>query len=400
MTSEWARTVLPDRPMARSLAVLRNVLGEVYYIQKTHDGSFRFPAVCAVARGGTYGCDAYRLDADSGEIRYARDLGLAGQRFENTFDKRKLARTGRNRVTVLVDRFDPTDIYGLVGAGGQPLTAELLHAQFRTPPDRFSICEGWEQGKTLLSPPGQRFYVILKDLPRGNYSLGQVVRWLGRSGYYKMGFLLGHGRGQKPWGATVAGSFWGEGYLAGEDRRIIFPELDAALSVAWANDERVAAQGRQGLGDPVTGQLSRQSMQLLSDGQTALQERRYTDAYRDLTASLAISMRAYPSVRSALADALLGILLYMFFMLPFSYFAERLLVGANDIRPRLFGASAIFLLLFLIIRITHPAYEMVSNPLVVLVAFTIFTLSLMILGFLSGRFALRMRELRARCIRV
>ena len=46
--------------------------------------------------------------------------------------------------------------------------------------------------------------------------------------------------------------FWGDGYLAGRDRQIIFQEADTALSVALSNDERIRGQKATGVADPVT----------------------------------------------------------------------------------------------------------------------------------------------------
>ena len=391
LTRGSANSILPDRPVRDALVVLRNVTGEVFYVQKTPSGFFRFPAVAALyKRARAYGCDAYKLDAITGHIKYARDLGAAGQRLPNEMGQRTLAMGKRNRVVLPVERLDPTDIYGLVGYNSQPLTVELLNAQFRTPPVQYSISEAWEQGATVFLPPGDRFYVVLKDIVWPVRS-----RHLGRTGYYIMGFLLGSDPPVSSGVSIFGKSFWGEGYRAGQDRRIVFQDVDAALSVARANHERLASQQRKGLADSVTDELSTKAKALFVDGQQALNEKRYSEAYRKLARSQAISMRAYPTVKRAVADAVLGILLYMFLMVPFARFAERLFIASSDIRPRILWSFGIFLCLFFVVRFTHPAYEFIRNPVVVLVGFTIFMLSVMILGFLSGKFAQRMRELRA-----
>ena len=53
-------------------------------------------------------------------------------------------------------------------------------------------------------------------------------------------------------------------------------------------------------------------------------------------------------------DAVSGILLYLFLLVPFSFFAERLLFAFRDIRARLAGMFGIFLAAFAVIRFIDP----------------------------------------------
>ena len=386
MASGGSNSILPNRPVPNAVVVLKGVYGAPFYIQKTPTGRFRFPAIEA---GGADAltCDAYTLDERTGDVTGARDLGPDGQRYPVFRGKRGGAQglfaDPETRVTVLLTRAAPTDIFGLTGPDGEDLTVDILDARFRTPPNEFSLTEYWGQGVTLFVRPGERFYVVLRDCPQRHFD---------RKGTVTRGFLLGHSTAEE---AERAGQgFWGPGYLAGRDSRIVFQEVDLALSMGLANRERLESQIAQGLADPVTLQLSNKADKLRGKAMADMARQGHSDAYRNLTSSWGVSARAYPGVRTAVADAVNGILLYMFLLAPFSVFAERLLLGASDIRMRILGVFGIFLAVFMLIRFTHPAYRLVASPMIVLVGFVIFMLCVLILGFVSGKFAERIAELR------
>ena len=389
MIAGGSNSILPDRRVADSLVVLKGVYGNPFYVQKARDGFFRFPAI-EFWLADHLMCDAYTLDERTGEITGARDMGPAGQRFPNSTHKSKLWNAGETRLTILLTRVEPTDIYRLVAPDVEVLTVDVLDARFRTPPDEHSLADYGAEGATILLPHGTRFYVVLKEI-RGQFQYVARMQF-GRKGRFVQSFLLGY----SPDGdiGPLEESFWGPGYLAGRDRRIVFQEVDAAISLARANRQRLAGQVRRGLADAVALGLADKSEELLESGLSALRQKRYAESLRDIGASLAISSRAYPAVRGAVADAVSGILLYMFLLVPFSVFAERLLLGARDVRTRIAGTFAIFIAVFLLIRLLHPAYALVTSGMIVLVGFVIFMLCLLILGFVSGKFAERIAELR------
>lgn len=382
-----ANSMLPTQPVAGALVVLKGAYGQPFYFQKTHDGIFRFPAVEA-AQADAVLAEAYTIDERTGRLNGARDLGPEGERFPTQVNKKRagnLFEEPTTRVTVMMARLAPMDIYRTIDPDGRPLTLELLDARFRSPPMKFGICEYWEQGATVFVEPGDRFYVLLKNLPERG-------RFYGQTGAFTQGFMLGHRPGAGPPGA--GGDFWGPGYLAGQDRRVVFAEVDQALSVAASNDVRLASQVRAGVADPVNVELAGRARALLDQGLGHLEAHHHREAYRDLTASLAVSNRAYPAIRTAVYDAMSGILLYLFLLVPFSFFAERLLFAFRDIRARLAGMFGIFLAAFGVIRFTHPAYGLMTSSLIVLVGFVILLLCLLILGFVLGKFTERIRALR------
>ncbi|MBH06468.1 MAG: hypothetical protein CMJ20_09120 [Phycisphaeraceae bacterium] len=387
-----SNSLLPSQRVADAIVVFKGQKSDSYYLQKTHDGTFRFPAA-DVHTPDTAIAEAYTIYNPTGQLTGAKDMGPEGLRFPT-----QVAKEGSDpfyneletRRTILLARLAPTDMYGTFDAGGHAVSLEVLDARFRTPPTEFSLAEHWEQGATIFMKPGDRFYLIYKTLHNQAANMG--VRTFSHTGLEARGFLLGHR--PSSWKMREKIGFWGDGYLAGRDRQIIFQEADTALSVALSNDERIRGQKATGVADPVTVELNQRSRDKLEQGLGALASRRYADAYRDLNASLGISMRAYPQIRLVVFDAVGGIMLYMFLIVPFSFFAERLIFGFSDIRARLAGIFLVFIGVFGIIRLTHPAYQLLSSSVVVLVGFVIFILCLLILGFVLGKFSERLRTWR------
>ncbi len=394
MTAGTSNSLLPSERVPDAIIVHKAMGGQKYWLQKTRNGVFRFPAV-AHHTAGQFIAEAYTIDEVSGQLSGAKDLGPEGQRFPT-----KTWNEGRgsiyeeiesNDMTILLARVAPTDIYRTIDPEGRAVTVEVLDARFRMPPSEYSLSEFWEQGATIFMPPGDRFYLVWKDLPTGGNKIPSRV--FGIKGFNDRGFALGHNENSWSMRENME-DFWGPGYLSGHDRRIVFQDMDTAVSVAMSNAERIKNQIRTGVDDDVTVELNQRAEHYLERGLEAYRQKDYSAAFRNLNNSMSVSVRAYPEVRLAVFDAVGGIMLYMFLIVPFSFFAERIIFGFPDIRARLAGMLGIFLLVFAIIRITHPAYELLSSSLVVLVGFIIFILCLMILSFVFGKFAERVRTLR------
>lgn len=398
VTTGGGNSLLPSRRVSNALVLFGggggkggvqdyDIMRRGAVIQKSTDGRFRIPAVSA---GSFPYTEAYTVDERTGQITGAKDLGPAGLRFPTTFyDKHRFYQKPENEMTIVISRLAPFDIYRTLGPDGQPVTVELLDARFRTPPQEFSVTEAWEQGTTVFVKPGDRFYIVFKDLLRRG---GAPFKRVGKTGLAPRGFMLRSP--ESIWQKQTSSGFWADGYLAGVDQRSVFQDKDAALSLALANKVRLDAQIQTGVADPVTVELAQRAESHLKQGLDRLEQKNYSQAYQSLSASAAVSGRTYPQVRIAVFDAVGGILLYLLLIVPYAYLAERLLCGFSDIRIRLVGVIIAFLFAFGIIRWTHPAYALISSSTMILVGFLIFILCLLILGFLVGKFTEQIRSWR------
>lgn len=81
-----------------------------------------------------------------------------------------------------------------------------------------------------------------------------------------------------------------------------------------------------------------------------------------------------------------GVVYYLILLLPFSFFAERLLFGSRVFARQILLSTAIFVAAFLALRFLHPAFEIVSNPTMIFVAFVMGSLSVLVGSFVIAKF--------------
>ena len=104
--------------------------------------------------------------------------------------------------------------------------------------------------------------------------------------------------------------------------------------------------------------------------------------------------RAYPDVQQMALDVVKGVIFYLALLLPFAYFAERLLFGFFDLKRQLAAASVIFIFVFFIFSQVHPAFDILqSSPLIILLAFIMLALSCIVIGLVSGKFEEQVKQM-------
>ncbi|MBM4035494.1 MAG: ABC transporter permease, partial [Planctomycetes bacterium] len=104
--------------------------------------------------------------------------------------------------------------------------------------------------------------------------------------------------------------------------------------------------------------------------------------------------KAYPEVASQANDTVQGVVFYFILLIPFAFFMERLLIGAADIRKRIAGFSAIFLVVFMALRYVHPAFKLSSSPYIILLAFVILAMGVVVLFIVVGKFNEQIRKMK------
>ncbi len=122
---------------------------------------------------------------------------------------------------------------------------------------------------------------------------------------------------------------------------------------------------------------------------------RYGEAWEKATAAWALESRAYPEVRETADDAVLGVVFYMMLMLPFCFFVERLLFAFPKLERQLAAFMLIFVAMFIILRLVHPAFDLVASPMIILLAFVILVLAGIVMAIVYGKFNAEMRAIQA-----
>ena len=103
--------------------------------------------------------------------------------------------------------------------------------------------------------------------------------------------------------------------------------------------------------------------------------------------------RAYPDVTKTSQDVVNGVIFYLFLMLPFAFFCERLFFAFPTLGRQLLAFFGIFLVLFLVFYLVHPAFQIVGNSaMVVLIAFVMLALSILVISIVTGKFEDQLKQ--------
>ena len=103
----------------------------------------------------------------------------------------------------------------------------------------------------------------------------------------------------------------------------------------------------------------------------------------------------HPVLRGTIREAVLSILWYLALLVPFAFFFEKLAFGMPDVRKQLAVATTIFIVAFVLLRLLHPAFEMVQSTLMILLGFVIMLISLGVLVIFTGKFGENLDQIRA-----
>jgi uncharacterized protein YhhL (DUF1145 family) len=202
--------------------------------------------------------------------------------------------------------------------------------------------------------------------------------------------------GNEPEAPTMDDSISGEGYLASDHTILQNVALEQARSMNRLNDSRIGLQQEKGLADRHTIDFHEQSGTLLQDAIVDDEEMSFFQRVLTARDSLTYSIIIHPILRQNINDAVISILWYMALLVPFMFFFEKLVFGFADIRKQLAAQAIIFLVVFLLLRLLHPAFEMIRSSLMILLGFFILMISLAITLLFAGKFRENLQEIKQR----
>ncbi len=168
----------------------------------------------------------------------------------------------------------------------------------------------------------------------------------------------------------------------------------AARDMWELDDARLATLIRHGIIDEGTRDIHQDAREGLERADEALSRNEYSTYLTNAREALALESRVLPDILNTANGALKGVLFYMALLLPFAFFLERLLIGSVDVRRQVLWFFSIFITGFVLIEQVHPAFDIAVAPPMVLLAFTVFALSVFVVGVIIGKFTAQMQQIR------
>jgi len=349
-------------------------------------GNFLFPGVAPLtAYGWNRPTDvaAYALDNKTGEIIYAPDLGVNGAK---AYPLDQQITIGVKDILIVVFRCVSTSIYDLVDPQGLRTLVEM-HVY-----DGASNGEPRMYGMVLSRPEWYVSYVEDTAVVFTEYSpegakdpqKGPKIKVIMGAGPAATRFVLINSTPKNP---------EGEGYPVGNGGSIANTALMVAKDM-WNMDEfRIRRLAKYRIINEGLNNLHALAQKQLDLAEKALARRDYSTFDAHARAAWGYECRAYPDVQKTAQDVVRGVLFYMFLMLPFAYFAERLFFGFSDLKRQILFAFLIFGAVFVVFRFVHPAFDITMNPLIVLEAFIMLALSILVIILVTGKFEEQLKQL-------
>jgi len=183
----------------------------------------------------------------------------------------------------------------------------------------------------------------------------------------------------------------GEGYKPG----VIFqPSYKAAKDMWVIDDVRMKQLAQYGIENNRLTLLHNSAREALIEARTHLSNLDYESFISASRRAWGLEARGYPEVMSTANDTVRGIIFYFILLLPFSFFIERLFVGASSITWRLAWFAIFFVLFFLILRFVHPAFKLSNSPYIIFLAFVIMALGGVAMVIVVTKFGEEVRKMK------
>ncbi len=183
----------------------------------------------------------------------------------------------------------------------------------------------------------------------------------------------------------------GEGYEPG----VIFqPSYKAAKDMWVIDDVRMKQLAQYGIENNRLTMLHNSARDALIEARAHLADLNYEGFVSASRRAWGLEARGYPEVMSTANDTVRGIIFYFILLLPFSFFIERLFVGASSITWRLAWFAIFFFLFFLILRFVHPAFQLSNSPYIIFLAFVIMALGGVAMVIVVSKFGEEVRKMK------
>ena len=361
---------------------------------------------------------AYHLD-ERGEINYAPDLGVTGARY---VPLDLMVTTAVKETPVIVFRCVPTAIYDLVDQqslraltgievyDGESNGEPRMFGYAIDPQDPSLVGSYVEDVAVLFSQPGTRLKIAMTSGPAATRLLLINSQYDPTDPFNKkndknfapegIGYLVA-GDPKDSQDAELLGTARTNTFDPSIEIAKSGAIYDTALHVAedmWKlNDFRMRRLARYRIlnmdGKDGVPDLHRRSKEAIEQAKAAREVKDWEKFDAASRAAWGYASRAYPDVQRTATDVVQGVLFYLALLLPFAYFAERLIWGFFDLKRQLAVAAAIFFAIFGVFRLVHPAFDITMNPVIVLLAFVMLALSCIVIALIAGKFEEQLKQM-------
>lgn len=111
-------------------------------------------------------------------------------------------------------------------------------------------------------------------------------------------------------------------------------------------------------------------------------------------AALLAGQPVYENSRAILDDLVAAVLILLALCIPFAFALERLLIGASLIYKQVAWFAVFFIITFIILYLSHPAFAVAQTPIIIFLGFTVVVLSSLVIFIIMQKFETELKALQ------
>jgi len=375
-------STFPDEPIPNAVAVARTgqktamgVRCEVFD-KVGEDGRLHITGLPNVrARGGEIPVEGYLLAPSDGHVSMAPDMGINGN---ESYPFKLKADQDIKPITCVMFNCMPMAIFDMVDQRFFQLLREIhiYDATSDATPYQFGYC---------LPLPPQQFESTYEPVALVFCPAGTNVKITMGASVLGLRFVLVNPTAKVPDGA---------GYLVDNHPSMYATPYLVARDMVELDQGRIDKLEAHGIKNNRVQKAHQQAKEYLAAAAGFIQDRQYDRFLTAARSAWSFESRAYPDVRATGNDVIKGVLFYLAMLMPFAFFAERLLIASPDIKWQIIGFFGIFMLVFMLIALVHPAFAITFTPVIILLAFIILALTMIVISIIVQKFEEQMKEVR------
>lgn len=173
------------------------------------------------------------------------------------------------------------------------------------------------------------------------------------------------------------------------------PSHVSAVDLYRVDEWRADLFSKAGISSSAIKSLHDETAEWLAMADDALARDDGSTLQRAAAAALGTEIRAYDALRATGDDVTRGAIFLMILLVPFSVAMERLFFAAAKIGYRIILAVLIFMVMTLILWSFHPAFRITTQPLVIIMAFSILLLSVTVISMILNKFGEDLEKIRS-----
>lgn len=175
------------------------------------------------------------------------------------------------------------------------------------------------------------------------------------------------------------------------------PLWQTVLDLHHLNTERKRSLESFGISSELMKDLYARATEQMKLAQTARDNLDYAAWFAHANAAWCLHAQIYTNLIRTSNGVIYGVIFLLLAIIPFSFFLERLVIGAASVYKQIAWFAAFFALMIGALWF-HPAFRISSAPLMILLAFLILLLSGIVVFILFGKFEEEIARLRGQSV--